>query len=280
MMLNEIFLSSESISHYQPLVSVVIPTYNSSATIKEAINSVLFQSYKNIEIIVVDDCSIDDTCAVVLNLAGHFSQIKLIRLENNSGTPSRPRNVGILSSNGLYVALLDSDDIWHPEKILIQINVIAHTKISACSTSMQNFTDASDIDWHLFSNNIKLTKIKLSDQLFKYRTPTSSFIALKKLFLDNPFPEDLKYPGREDLLCSLNIHQCIEYSLKIELPLLFYRIHSGQSSFNKFDMIKGQLMTLKKFRLSNENKLGFKIYFYFLSYILYSIYFRILLKKL
>ena len=99
-----------------PLVSVVIPTYNSSETILSCINSVFSQTYNNIEIIVVDDGSTDTTIKLLSDLIiGHEEKIKLVT-QVNAG-PSCARNNGISHAKGEYIAFLDSDDEWYPNKI-------------------------------------------------------------------------------------------------------------------------------------------------------------------
>ena len=99
------------------LVSVIIPTYNRGWIIKEAINSVLAQDFKNFELIVVDDGSTDNTFEI-LNLYGE--DIILIR-QDNQGV-SAARNRGITKASGRFIAFLDSDDLWLPEKLSRQID--------------------------------------------------------------------------------------------------------------------------------------------------------------
>lgn len=99
-----------------PRVSVVIPTYNSAAMVKEAIESALAQSYSDFEIVVIDDGSTDDTEGVVRQYGDRVRYFK----QENQGV-SAARNAGIKHSSGEYVAFLDSDDLWLPEKLAEQI---------------------------------------------------------------------------------------------------------------------------------------------------------------
>ncbi|MCM3597512.1 glycosyltransferase family 2 protein [Metabacillus idriensis] len=104
-----------------PLVSVIIPTYNRGYLIEKTIRSVLNQTYTNLELIVVDDASIDDTECKLSSISD--SRLKYIRLsENTNGT--RPRNLGIEMSSGEYIAFLDSDDEWQEDKIEKQLEFI------------------------------------------------------------------------------------------------------------------------------------------------------------
>lgn len=100
------------------LVSVIIPVYNAGKYARVAIESALNQTYKNIEVICVDDCSSDDSLAV-LNSFG--DRIRVLRNEENSGI-GKTRNAGIEVAKGDFLAFMDADDLWLPEKIEIQIN--------------------------------------------------------------------------------------------------------------------------------------------------------------
>jgi hypothetical protein len=105
-----------------PLVTVVIPAFNASATIDETLHSVRAQSYDNLEIIVVDDGSADDTVARVEQHIRADPRLRLVR-QANAGVAAA-RNKGIVEAAGDYVAPVDSDDLWHPEKIERQMAVM------------------------------------------------------------------------------------------------------------------------------------------------------------
>jgi glycosyltransferase involved in cell wall biosynthesis len=121
-----------------PKISVVIPTFNSAQYLPAAIESVLAQDYKNLEIVVVDDGSSDDTAAVVARF-GKF--VEYIRLENNGGGPARPRNIGIRAASGDYVALFDSDDLMLPGKLKEQAEFLTEFKdIPLVFTNFRNFS--------------------------------------------------------------------------------------------------------------------------------------------
>lgn len=102
-------------------VSVVIPTYNRARFLSGALKSVLAQSFKDLEILVVDDCSSDDTAAVVESFGG--AEIRYLRHDRRRGGAAA-RNTGILESGGEYIAFLDDDDEWYPEKLARQMNAM------------------------------------------------------------------------------------------------------------------------------------------------------------
>lgn len=107
------------------LVSVVIPAHNAAGTLPDTLASARAQSYSPLEILVVDDGSTDGTAALVEAAASQDSRIRLIR-QPNSGVAAA-RNAGIAAARGAFVAPLDADDLWHPEKIALQMAVFARS---------------------------------------------------------------------------------------------------------------------------------------------------------
>ena len=104
----------------RPLVSTIIPTYNRAALVCDAIDSVLAQTYQNVEIIVVDDGSTDDTLEVLRRYSDRIQMIS----QPNAG-PAAARNRGLLAAKGELIAFLDSDDLWLPDKLALQVNLLS-----------------------------------------------------------------------------------------------------------------------------------------------------------
>src|SRR6266446_2541178 len=100
-------------------VAVVIPAFNASANIRETLFSVLNQTYRHLEIVVVDDGSTDDTSAIVNTIAAMDKRIRLIR--QRQGGVAAARNRGIANTDGPFIAPLDADDLWHPDKVARQM---------------------------------------------------------------------------------------------------------------------------------------------------------------
>lgn len=109
-------------------ISVIIPTYNRENTIKRAIESVLNQDYTEIEVIVVDDCSTDNTYEIVKGISD--GRLRYFKLEKNSGA-CRARNFGIDKATGEFIAFQDSDDVWKENKLSIQLQVLKEKKVDA-----------------------------------------------------------------------------------------------------------------------------------------------------
>ena len=102
----------------RPLVSVIIPTYNQREYLVQAIESVLAQTYESVEVIVVDDGSTDDTAQAVATMG---RAVRYIRQSNRGAAASR--NAGIAHATGQYVAFLDHDDLWMPQKLAMQVSL-------------------------------------------------------------------------------------------------------------------------------------------------------------
>lgn len=106
----------------QPLITVVMPNYNGHRFVEQAIDSVLHQTYPNFELLVVDDCSKDDSLSLIQQKAQSDNRIKVIALERNAGV-ANARNVGIEEAKGEYIALLDNDDLWTEDKLERQLAI-------------------------------------------------------------------------------------------------------------------------------------------------------------
>lgn len=118
----------------EPLVSIITPAYNSEKFINETIKSVVEQTYKNWEMIIVDDCSHDRTCEIVNTWSEKDQRIKLIKQKINLGAADA-RNIALENSNGRFIAYLDADDVWYPNKLSKQVQFMIDMKcgFSCCS---------------------------------------------------------------------------------------------------------------------------------------------------
>lgn len=264
-----------------PQVSVIIPCFNAASYVGSAIRSVLAQTCPPVEVIVVDDCSTDNTCAVVAEVAARAPSVRLIELAENSGTPARPRNIGVQQARGEWIAFLDADDLWHPQKLELQMALLGELGLAMCSTAMLDFADESKVEFPpVPPSTLLTTKIYFKSQLVKYMTPTSSIVLRRDVALRHPFPEERKYRGREDFYCMLSVHETIEPTIKLLHPLVLYRQHDVQISRNKFDMASKQLMILREYRRNDGSRLGPAVYMYLLGHLLLSLYYRVARSRL
>jgi glycosyltransferase involved in cell wall biosynthesis len=121
------------------LISIITPCYNSAYFLSQTIESVLVQTYQQWEMIIIDDCSTDDSYEIALRYAEKDKRIKVYRMEYNSSAAAC-RNKTIELSQGEYIAFLDSDDLWMPEKLEKQLNFMVE---KGCDFS---FTEYEHID--------------------------------------------------------------------------------------------------------------------------------------
>lgn len=262
-----------------PVISVVIPAYNAENFIAEAIESVLCQSYKDFELLVVNDCSTDKTRVVVERFALADKRVCLINLSTNKGAPAAPRNIGVQRARGRWIAFLDADDIWHPYKLQRQISLLDKSGARFCSTQMIDFVDANQL---LLSDARPDEYIWVSflSQLIKSKTPTSSVIVEKSLIERFPFNESISYKAREDLDCWLHCHEEIGRSVKISRQMIGYRISPGQISGRKLSMFKRHLNVLWNYRLKSGRTLQASALLFTISHFVLSIYYRFIKKSL
>lgn len=117
-----------------------MPAHNAGGTIVSAIDSVIAQTYQNWELLVINDCSTDDTSSIVSSYAEKDSRIKLLHTEKSVGKPFYPRNVGIQNANGRFIAFLDSDDLWLPTKLEKQIPLFDDDKVGIAFSYYEKFS--------------------------------------------------------------------------------------------------------------------------------------------
>lgn len=220
------------------LVSVVIPTYNCSKYVGQALESVFAQSHSQLEIIVVDDGSTDNTCEVVRQFAG---AARLYCLDH-SGLPAVPRNYGISKSSGEYIAFLDGDDIWAPGKLDKQLAALeSDPALGLVSTSLQLI----DGDGSPVGDNPELRRVRERAQLL-HRDPllallqgnvvnTSSAVVRREvLAAAGMFPASPALSYAEDYALWIRV-ACLAGMIVLPEQLLFYRVHDSNNSRTKTD---------------------------------------------
>jgi glycosyltransferase involved in cell wall biosynthesis len=122
------------------LVSVVMPAYNAQNYIRGAVASVLSQTYASWELVIVDDCSTDETPALLDSLAEVDDRVRVIHARENAGVAAA-RNVAIAAARGSHIAFLDSDDGWHPRKLEWQMEHMEETRARVSFTAYDRVTD-------------------------------------------------------------------------------------------------------------------------------------------
>lgn len=212
------------------LVSIIMPAYDAEKFIRESIDSVLSQTYKNWELLVVNDCSKDDTEKIVKEYCEFNCKIKLFNNDKNSG-PAITRNKAIKHAKGKFIAFLDSDDVWLPEKLEIQI-----------STMLENGYVFTYTDYHRISENgltpgkIIRTPNKLSYfQLLRNTAITTSTVILNVNATGKIVMRDTYY---DDFTCWLEVMKRGFIAYRVKEDLLKYRIAPLSISRNKINSAK------------------------------------------
>lgn len=261
------------------LVSIIIPNFNSQKYIRETLKSIYFQSYSDFEIIVIDDCSNDDSVNFIKKLDFIDNRLKLHVLKKNNGRPAIPRNYGITQARGKYIAFMDSDDMWHKEKLSIQLGEMVRSGAGFSCTSLINFTDSTVLSVQPKSyHSSKVTFLSFRKLLQKNVVPNSSVIVLRDKLNGITFNEDERYKAIEDYHLWLRLLQDGLPSIKLNIPLLFYRISETSISQYKFQMFKKNFMLLSEFKINNK-ALGVWVYVYMVSYVYYSL-LRVIRQKM
>ncbi len=178
-------------------VSVIIPTYFSSNSLKRALHSVAFQTLPVAEIIIIDDSGDSSEVIKIKNILKEFTypreRVKFYFNSKNMG-PSYTRNRGIEESTSKYIAFLDSDDIWHPAKIEIQYSIMEELR-SKLSGHQFNHTSNGKFDG--VSKSIKTRVIKRKELLLRNPFSTPTVMAIRENF--TRFPENIRFG--EDYFC-------------------------------------------------------------------------------
>jgi len=204
-----------------PLISIIIPTYNVSDLLKLTIKSVLNQSYKNYEIIIIDDGSEDDTEEVVRNF--NNEKISYFKL-GHTGMPAKVRNKGIEEAKGEYIAFLDSDDLWCPDKLDVQLKVLKENEeLLGVASRAKLLPDR--LMYHLRRINYGIISF---EQLLRKNIIYTSSVIIKKEVIEKvgKFDESHYLRSGQDISYWLDILKFQDKSILIlKEPLIIYRVH-------------------------------------------------------
>ncbi|MDO8317285.1 MAG: glycosyltransferase family 2 protein [Flavobacterium sp.] len=215
----------------KPLVSIITPSFNSAKFIAETIQSVQNQTYQQWEMIIVDDCSTDETVSIIQEIANKDSRIQLIKLKKNSGT-GIARSTALEKATGKFIAFLDADDLWKPEKLDKQLGFMK-------------------------ANNLPFTFsfydcINEAGKPLNRRIEAPLHLSYQQLFFCNYIGNltgiyDANYFGkiavssirkRQDWMMWLTILKKIQFAQPVPESLAFYRIRENSISASKLDLVK------------------------------------------
>lgn len=238
------------------LISVIMAAYNAERTIAQAIESVLAQTYGNLELLVIDDCSSDQTVVIVNKFARNDARVCLIQNEKNLGV-SYTRKHGLQKANGEWVAILDSDDAWAPDKLQKQVNLQAKTGAELLFTGSAFMdADGNEIDWYLHAPATLTYRQLLKQNLLS----NSSALVKKELYEKHYAVGDAMH---EDFAIWLGILKDGRKAYGVDEPLLIYRLDQHSKSGNK---VKAAMMNWNTYRYVGLNP--FAAFYYECWYVL------------
>lgn len=235
-----------------PFFSVVIPTYNREKIISKAIESVLSQTYENFELIVVDDGSTDRTKDVVEGY--NDSKIRYLWQEA-TGAPAGPRNRGIDLARGKYVAFLDSDDWWLPEKLQVCFDRIkSFPNTDVVFHDMNSFIDGKE-GKVMYCGPLKSPIFHHLLESCRGISLSSSVVRLRKLKEVEGFEEDKNFVAAEDFDLWLKLALIIDDFMYIDQVLGYYNEHStGISKFEDVQIRNSEYVYRKYLSIYSKDK--------------------------
>lgn len=261
-----------------PLISVIIPLFNGERFIAQTLESVLGQTYRNIEIIVVDDASTDSGCDIVRRYGAADSRLRLLTSEINFGGPARPRNVGIKNAKGEFIAFVDADDVWKPHKLEAQLDFLIHSPdidmVYSPAEIIDEYGKTSPIRPQRFlALLLRLTSSKNAIIYGNFININTVFVRQKAL--QEYFREDSNLIAIEDWVFHILNYQNGMRIASLDSSLIYYRVHSSSISNRSSDKSYRKIFYMLSL-LFLESRIPFS--HFFLANILNSV--KLLRRKL
>jgi len=206
-------------------IDIILPNYNSSNTISATINSILKQSYKGWNLIIVDDASNNETIKI-LKKFNKFKKIKIFYLNKNKGA-AYCRNLAIKKSKNKYLAFIDSDDLWEKNKLFLQIGFMKKNNYKFTYTYYRTF----------FSNKIGFRKIQVPSKFNFSSFTKNTSIATSSMIVNRAITNKVKFSNTkicEDYIYKCNLLKKIKYAYCYPAFLTKYQIRENSLQSNKF----------------------------------------------
>jgi glycosyltransferase involved in cell wall biosynthesis len=227
-----------------PSVSVIVPVYNRAALLEQALDSVASQTYRDFEVLVVDDGSLEETWRAVGRFRGRLGQRLFYVYQRNLGI-SGARNTGCRLARGRYLAFLDSDDLWKPHKLAVQVPVLDRDEGIGLVSSMAEVIDEAG----------RFLRIKprtppgdtLEEMVARGTAPPSTFVARREALAEiGYFDPAFRGMNLEDLDLGLRLAATRWRIVCLEEPLVRYRVHDGNVSADEAKTYRGYVRAYEK----------------------------------
>lgn len=238
------------------LVSIITPSYNCEKFISQTIEAIQAQTYKEWELLITDDCSTDNTIAIIEGYAQQDSRIKLLKLSKNSGA-GVARNNSIREAKGRYIAFCDSDDRWVPSKLEKQITFMNNKNCAFCYSSYWTSDEKGKIYGIVNCRERETLFSNMCDDKIGCLTAIYDTKKVGKVYM----PLIRK---RQDWALKLNVLKICKEAFGIKEPLAIYRISSNSLSRKKAALVSFNAAALRNvFGWSKVRSLLF-VYFVFI----------------
>lgn len=240
----------------EELVSVIMPMYNAETFLNQSIQSVISQTYQNWELLVVDDCSKDNSAIIVRKFVQQNSRIKYFKTDKPSGSPILPRNIGIINAQGRFIAFLDSDDAWFPNKLETQLKMFEqYEDMAICFSNYEKMTEKGERNNRIVqAPAITTYKQLLLSNVIGCLTAVYDTAKVGKVFFQNH--------SHEDYILWLDILKRGYVARNTNTVEALYRVRENSVSSNKLKTLSWQWNIYR-----NVEKIGLlRSSYYFLNY--------------
>ena len=229
-----------------PLVSVIIPAYNAAAYIRESVGSIIQQTYKNIEILIIDDCSTDDTLSIVKQIERQDSRVRVVSNAENLGIGAN-RDKGIKLAGGAYVCWQDADDISMPDRIDLQVEFMeSHPKVGIVGGHITFFDQEGDGLTRKYDEN----DAALRSKIFKYNPVAQPACMMRRECFEKVGGYNPHYRLSEDLEMQFRIGEQYEFGNVQQVVLKYRQTPGSLTAANLRQMELATLEIRKKYKNS------------------------------
>lgn len=225
-------------------VSIITPCFNSEKYISQTIQSVISQTHENWELLLVDDCSTDETFSIISNFASKDTRIKSFKLDKNSGA-GVARNFAIQQVIGNYIAFLDADDLWKPEKLEKQINFMETQKIPFTFSFYETINEAGNL-----RNETITTPSKITYKQLYYCNWIGNLTGIYSVDFFGKIPIS-SIKKRQDWMLWLQIVKQIQIAIPVNESLAYYRVREDSISASKWKLIQYNFKVYRNFHKQN-----------------------------
>lgn len=238
------------------MFSIVMPCYNSGTYIRQAIDSVRGQTYRDWELLVVDDGSTDSSADIIKGMEQTDGRIKYLKTNAPSGSPIVPRNIGVKNALGRYIAFLDSDDAWLPNKLERQMKMFEqYEDMAICFSNYEKMTEQGERNNRIIkAPSISTYKQLLLSNVIGCLTAVYDTEKVGKVFFQNH--------SHEDYILWLDILKRGYVARNTNTVEALYRVRENSVSSNKLKTLSWQWDIYR-----NVEKIGlFRSSYYFINY--------------